>query len=158
MNDHMYVHVPSDLWELLEPADFDEIETGTRSPDQWASVAQAVLSVGNDALAVSANLVGVYLAREQIADFARRTAAWFGFRVSEAAPRAEGQTPQHPPLVFTITTGRPGGEVRIEIRSTPGADGTPTLDTAALTGALLSAIDRPSPPSGTSLTDTSTAP
>lgn len=136
MNDHMYVHVPSDLWELLDEADFDEVETGTRSGDQWSSVAQAVLSVGNEGLAVSANLVGVYLAREQIADFARRTAAWFGFRVAGAG----GTGPDTPPLVFTITAGPPGGEARIEIRSTPGPDGTPVLDTAALTGALLSAV------------------
>ncbi len=141
----MYVHVPSDLWQLLEDADFDEIETGTRSADQWSSVAQAVLSVGNEGLAVSANLVGVYLAREQIAEFARRTAAWFGFRVPGAGAQPGGAGPGTPPLVFTITTGPPGSEARIEITSTPGPDGTPVLDTAALTRALVAAIDTPSP-------------
>ncbi|MFE4692539.1 hypothetical protein ACFRH6_21095 [Streptomyces sp. NPDC056749] len=139
MNEHMYVHVPSDFWELLDEADFDEVETGTRSADQWSSVAQAVLSFGNEGLAVSANLVGVYLAREQIADFVRRTAAWFGFRVSGAGGDGSGT----PPLVFTITAGPPGSEARIEIRSTPGPDGTPVLDTAALTNALVSAVAAP---------------
>jgi hypothetical protein len=157
MNDHMYVHVPTDFWELLEKADYDEIETGTRSADQWSSVAQAVLSVGNEGLAVSANLVGIYLAREQIADFARRTAAWFGFRVPEPGTEAGGVGAGTPPLVFTITTGPPGSEVRIEIRSTPGPDGTPVLDTTALTGALVSAIDTPSPPAVPRTTDSPAA-
>lgn len=133
----MYVHVPADFWELLEKADFDEVETGSRSAEQWSSVAEAVLSVGNDGLAVTANLVGVYLAREQIGDFVRKAGAWLGFRVP-------GGDPCVPPLVFTITTGPPGTEVRIEISSTPGPDGTPVLDTAALTGAIVSALDSPS--------------
>ncbi|MET9398976.1 hypothetical protein [Kitasatospora sp. NPDC002965] len=145
MDDYMFVHVPSDLWELLKAADFDEVETNTRSADQWSSVIQAVLSVGQEGLDVSADLVGVYLAREQIADFARRTAAWFGFRVP--APRSgEGTTgPGAAPLVFTITTGPPGSEVRIEIRSTPGPDGAPVLDATALVNTLVAAIETPSP-------------
>ncbi|MFJ1652492.1 hypothetical protein ACIOC2_13960 [Streptomyces sp. NPDC088337] len=157
MDDHMYVHVPSDLWELLEDADFDEIEIGTRSAGQWSSVAQAVLSVGNEGLAVSANLVGVYLAREQIAEFARRAAAWFGFRIPGAGTQSGSVGPGTPPLVLTITTGPPGNEVRIEIRSTPGSDGTPALDTAALTHALVSAIDMPPQTVRTRTTDSPSA-
>jgi hypothetical protein len=135
MGDHMFVQVPRDFWELLDAADFDEVEVGSRSADQWASVAQAAVSIGNQGLAVTANLVGVYLARDQIGEFTQRAAAWFGFRaqVERSAP----------PLVFTIT-GEAGAETRIEITSRPGPDGVPALDRAALTSAIVTAMDTPS--------------
>ncbi|MET9506532.1 hypothetical protein ABZY42_33300 [Streptomyces sp. NPDC006622] len=135
MADHMFVQVPRELWELLDAADFDEVEVGSRSADQWASVAQAAVSIGNQGLAVTANLVGVYLAREQIREFSQRAAAWFGFRapVERSAP----------PLIFTIT-GEAGAETRIEITSRPGPDGVPVLDTVALTSAIVTAMDTPS--------------
>lgn len=136
----MYVHVPADFWELLEKADFDEVETGSRSAEQWSSVIEAVLSVGDAGLDVTANLVGVYLAREQIGDFVQRAGVWLGFR-------DPGVTPSVPPLVFTITTGPPGTETRIEISSSPGPDGTPALDTASLARAIVSALDSPPGPS-----------
>ncbi|GAA4806445.1 hypothetical protein [Streptomyces ziwulingensis] len=139
MGDHMFVRVPRDFWELLDAADFDEVEVGSRSADEWASVAQAAVSVGNQGLAVTANLVAVYLAREQIKEFAQRAAAWFGFRapVERSAP----------PLVFTITGGA-GAETRIEISSRPGPDGVPVLDTAALTRAIVTAMDASSGTAG----------
>ncbi|WP_327232982.1 hypothetical protein OG349_02450 [Streptomyces sp. NBC_01317] len=136
MGNHMFVHVPGDFWELLDRADFDEVEVGSRSGDQWASVAQAAVSVGNQGLAVTANVVGVYLARDRIKEFVQGAAVWFGFRAPVQGPP--------PPLVFTIT-GEGGAETRIEIRSAPGPDGRPVLDTAALTGAVVSAMNAPSP-------------
>ncbi|WP_328965536.1 hypothetical protein [Streptomyces virginiae] len=134
MSEYMYVHVPADLWTLLEEDDFDEVEAPSRSMADWASVAEAVVSYGEGTLDVSANLVGVYLAREQIGDFVRRTAAWLGLRTRDAGP-----------LVFTITTGPSGSEVRMEISCPQGPEGTPALDTAAFAGAIASALAAPVP-------------
>ncbi|MEU8773561.1 hypothetical protein [Streptomyces sp. NPDC048606] len=151
MDDFMFVDVPSELGELLKEADFGEVESDTRSGDQWLDVARAVLSVGVEGLDVSAGAVGIYLAREQIADFGRRTAAWFGFRV--ASGRASGSGPETATaegasLVLTVTAGAED-PVRIEIRSTPGPDGTPVLDSAALVDGLVTAIDATRPAPGT---------
>ena len=129
----MYVQVPPEFWDELEPAGFDEVELGSRSGDQWTSVAHAVLSVGTEGLSVTANLVGVYLAREQIGEFVQRAAAWFGFK----ARNTETDTSS---LVLTITAAS-AQVIRIEITSADGPDGTSVLDTAALTGAILSAIE-----------------
>lgn len=140
----MFVHVPSELGELLKAADFDEVEANTRSAEQWESVARVVLSVGRDGLDVSAGLVGIYLAREQIADFGRRTASWFRRRPSSGTD-AEAPVADTASLVLTLTTTGPGDGVRIEIRSTPGPDGAPVLDSAALVDGLVAAIDAAPP-------------
>ncbi|MET9479615.1 hypothetical protein [Streptomyces sp. NPDC006638] len=134
MGNHMVVRVPDDFWELLDRADFDEVDAGSRSGDQWASVARAAVSVGSEGLALTANVVGVYLARDRIREFVQGAAVWFGFR-------APGDGPP-PPLVLTLT-GEGGAETRIEIRSAPGPDGRAVLDAAALTAAVVSAMNTP---------------
>ncbi|MFJ6483492.1 hypothetical protein ACIQK6_25740 [Streptomyces sp. NPDC091682] len=115
MSEHMYVHVPAGLRALLEEDGFDEVEAG--------------VSYGEGALDVSANLVGVYPAREQIADSVRRTAALPGPRTGEAGPP-----------VFTGTAGPPGSAVRMEISCPPGHDGTPARDPAAFAGTIVSVL------------------
>jgi hypothetical protein len=128
----MYIHVPVDLGELLEADGFDEIEISSRGADQWSSVAEAVLSTGEKGLDVTTQLVGIYLAREQIADFVRRVAAWLGLR-----PPVDGG-PQS--VTFTVTAGPEGAGTRVQISCPAGPDGAPVLDAAALTGAIVSAL------------------
>jgi len=140
MAGHMYVRVPADLWVLLEADDFDEAETSSRSADQWPSVAEAVLSIGEQGLNVTTQLVAVYLAREQIGDFVNRVAAWLGL-----SPRAAGAPPS---LTFTVTAGAEGAKSSVEITCPAGLDGTPVVDAAALTGAIVSALDARSPAAG----------
>jgi hypothetical protein len=142
MADHMYVQVPADLWVLLEADDFDEVETSSRSADQWPSVAQAVLSIGEQGLNVTTQLVAVYLAREQIGDFVNRVAAWLGL-----SPRAASAPPS---LTFTVTAGAGAGDDKhsVVITCPVGLDGTPVVDAAALTGAIVSALDAHPPAAG----------
>ncbi|MET9193249.1 hypothetical protein ABZX60_08130 [Streptomyces olivaceus] len=61
MGDYVFAQVPEDFWELLDAADFDSAEVGSRSADQWAAVARTAVSIGNQGPPVTANLVGVYL-------------------------------------------------------------------------------------------------
>ncbi|MCZ4602644.1 hypothetical protein O3S80_02395 [Streptomyces sp. Lzd4kr] len=138
---HMYVHVPADLWPLLEEDDFDEVETSTRGVDQWSSVAEAVLSAGGATLNVSTQLVAVYVAREQIGDFANRVAAWLGLRTRNA-------TASSAPVTLTVTTTIEASARSIEIICPIGPDGTALVDTAALTDAITSALDTHSSTAG----------
>jgi hypothetical protein len=133
MSSHMYVHVPADLWALLEAHGYDEVEAPSRGMNEVASVAEAVLSAGEKGMGLTTELVGVYLARQQIGDFVNRVAAWFGLRArTPDAPRT---------LSFVITAGPAGAGHRVEITCPVGPDGAPALDVAALTAAVVSALD-----------------
>lgn len=133
----MYVHVPADLWALLEGHGYDEVETPSRGMNEVASVAEAVLSAGERGMGLTTELVGVYLARQQIGDFVNRVAAWFGLRA-----RTSGALQT---LSFVITAGPAGAGNRVEITCPVGPDGAPTLDVAALTAAVVSALDTSTP-------------
>ncbi|WP_406176278.1 hypothetical protein [Streptomyces sp. NBC_00996] len=141
MASHVYVHVPEDLWPLLEEGDFDEVETSTRGMEQWSSVVEAVLSVGGTALNVSTQLVAVYVAREQIGDFVNRVAAWLGLAARNASVPSV-------PLTLTVTTTIGEAGRSIEVVCPFGPDGTPVVDTAVLTDAITSALDSQSSAAG----------
>jgi len=138
MPDHIYVRVPADLWVLLEADDFDEVDTSSRSADQWPSVAEAVLSTGEQVLNVGTQFITVYLAREQIGAFVNRVAAWLGM--------SQRATSEPASLTFTVNAGPDDAKNSVEITCPVGPDGTPVVDTAALTGAIVSVLDTQTPP------------
>ncbi|MFD3440879.1 hypothetical protein ACFWU3_25600 [Streptomyces sp. NPDC058685] len=130
MGNQMHVQVPADLWEFLDREDFDSVDS-FRSPDQWAQVAQGVITVADQGLGVGANLVTVILGRDAIASFVEQVRTWSGRR--RAAEPLGGFAAE-----LTVRVG--DTESRVTITRTGPADSAAEPDTEALARLLASAM------------------
>ena len=123
----MHVRVPDDLWQYLDEADFDSLDS-FRGADQWADIAQAVVAVADQGLGVGANLVTVILGRDAIASFVEQVRRWSGRRRSAESDDV---------ATVNLTLRNAGGETTIAITRTGSAE----VDAETLVRLLTSAMD-----------------
>ncbi|MFF7674674.1 hypothetical protein [Actinacidiphila glaucinigra] len=137
MGAQLHVMVPDDLWQYLDEADFDSVDS-FRGADQWADAAHAVVAVADGGLGLGANLVTVILGRDAIASFLEQVQRWIGRR--RGAEGAAGAAA----VSLTLRTG--DGETTVAITRT----GTAQVDAEMLARLLNSAMngDRGRGPAG----------
>ncbi|MDX2849506.1 hypothetical protein [Actinacidiphila glaucinigra] len=128
MGAQLHVMVPDDLWQYLDAADFDSVDS-FRGADQWADAAHAVVAVADGGLGMGANLVTVILGRDAIASFLEQVERWIGRR--RGAEGAAGAAA----VSLTLRTG--DGETTVAITST----GTAEVDAETLARLLNSAMN-----------------
>ncbi|MGW4196660.1 hypothetical protein [Streptomyces sp. NPDC005004] len=127
MGTQMYVQVPEDLWQCLDEADFDSLDS-FRGADQWADVAHAVVTTAGQGLGMGANLVTVLLGRDAITSFVEQVRRWTGRRGTAGSP-AE--------TVVNLTVRAGGDETTVAITHR----GTAEVDAELLTRLLNSAVN-----------------
>ncbi|MGI5255187.1 hypothetical protein [Actinacidiphila glaucinigra] len=128
MGAQLHVMVPDDLWQYLDEADFDSVDS-FRGADQWADAAHAVVAVADGGLGMGANLVTVILGRDAIASFLEQVRRWIGRR--RGAEGAAGAAA----VSLTLRTG--DGETTVAITRT----GTAEVDAEMLARLLNSAMN-----------------
>ncbi|MEW2129635.1 hypothetical protein [Streptomyces sp. NPDC005435] len=129
MGTQLHVQVPEDLWQCLDEADFDSLDS-FRGAEQWADAAHAVVAATGQGLGMGANLVTVLLGRDAIASFVEQVRRWTGRRQAEAN---SGETVVN----LTVRTGEDVTTVAIT------RSGTADLDAELLTRLLTSAMNSP---------------
>ncbi|MFE9597186.1 hypothetical protein [Streptomyces hokutonensis] len=135
MSDHMYALVPADLWELLDAADFPEVEI-TRSPDHAAQIVDVALSIWESHAPDAAALIGVLVGRDRLVEFVERLMFWTHQQPPPPlAPSADDR------FTLDLVTHTASGENRFSVDCAVGPDGRPSLDRAALTAVVTSIID-----------------
>jgi hypothetical protein len=140
MSDHMYALVPADLWELLNAADFPEVEI-SRSPDHAAQIVDVALSVWESHAPDVAALVGVLVGRDRIVEFVERLMFWTRQQSPPApAPSVDDR------FTLDLVTRTASGEHRISVDCPVGSDGRAAVDRAALTAVVTSIMDGSSGP------------
>ncbi|WP_018544495.1 hypothetical protein [Streptomyces sp. LaPpAH-108] len=128
MGTQLHIQVPEDLWQLLDAADFDSLDS-FRGADQWADVAHAVVATAEQGLGMGANLVTVLLARDAIASFVEQVRRWTDRRGAETRRTGEA--------VVNLTVRTADDTTTISITR----KGTADVDVELLTRLLASAMN-----------------